>query len=161
MSRKLVLLAGLIVIVVGMLGGAFNVQRAEASGTIYIRADGSIDPDTAPISSVGNVTYTFTGNINDSIVVERSNVIVEGNNYKLQGTGMGGKGFTLVGDNITIKNTVVTGFDAPGGDFAAAIYSFETSSNSIINNTIINNKWGINLEWVTGYLISGKYLRRP
>ena len=35
---------------IGMLALAFNIQPVRASGTIYIRADGSIDPPTAPVS---------------------------------------------------------------------------------------------------------------
>jgi len=53
--------SGIIVtlLLTGMLTLTFNIQPAKASGTIYIRADGSVEPDTAPISSVDNVTYTF------------------------------------------------------------------------------------------------------
>ena len=34
---------------ISMLTLAFDIQPVKASGTIYIRADGSIDPPTAPI----------------------------------------------------------------------------------------------------------------
>jgi len=54
MNRKLVLALAL-TLLVGMLNVAFNIERAKASGTIYIRTDGSIDPPTAPISTVDNV----------------------------------------------------------------------------------------------------------
>lgn len=47
----------------GILALTFNVQPVEASGTIYIRADGSIDPPDAPVITLDNVTYTLTGNI--------------------------------------------------------------------------------------------------
>jgi hypothetical protein len=46
-------------ILIGTLGLSFEVQGVEASGTIYIRADGSIDPPTAPITTANNVTYTL------------------------------------------------------------------------------------------------------
>jgi hypothetical protein len=40
----------------------FFVQSVKAQlGTIYIRADGSIDPPTALISTTDNITYTFMG----------------------------------------------------------------------------------------------------
>ena len=61
-----------------MLTLAFNIQPVKASGTIYVRADGSIDPPDAPILTVDNITYTFAGNINDSIVVERDNIVLMG-----------------------------------------------------------------------------------
>jgi len=63
----------------------FFVHPTLASGTVYIRADGSIDPPTAPISSMDNVTYTFTDDIEDSIVVERSNIVIDGAGHALQG----------------------------------------------------------------------------
>ena len=66
----------------------FNIQIAMSSETIYIRADGSIDPPTANITNLNNITYTFTDNISyDSILVQRDDIIVDGANYTLQGTG--------------------------------------------------------------------------
>jgi parallel beta-helix repeat protein len=157
MSRKLVLATFFIAVLIGTLGLSFVVQRVEASGTVYIRADGSIDPSTAPISTVDNVTYTFTDNINsyaDGIVVERNNVVVDGAAFRLQGAGAG-IGFTLNANNVTVRNTVIAGFDIAGSGFAAAIYSLNTFNNIIVNNTITGNKWGVDLEWVSGYVISG------
>ena len=61
--RKAVSGIMLTLLLIGMLTLAFNIQPAKASGTIYIRADGSVEPDSAPISSVDNVTYTFFDNI--------------------------------------------------------------------------------------------------
>ena len=65
MKREL--FSGFLVIslLISMLGLAFNTRSGKAEGvTIYIRADGSIDPSDAPISTVDNVTYTLTGNVN-------------------------------------------------------------------------------------------------
>jgi len=45
---------------ISMLTSALNIQSIKASGTIYIRADGSIDPLTAPIKLDGD-TYTLQG----------------------------------------------------------------------------------------------------
>lgn len=152
--KKIVLLAFVLVLLPTAVYVRF-VGPAVAQGTIYIRADGSVE-GTNKIQREGNV-YTFTGNIHDSIVVERSNVIVDGNGYMLEGPGSG-VGISLGGNGITIKNMTVKGFVLPGAGFAAAIYSFETSNNIITGNTIIDNKWGINLEWVDGYVIAGNIL---
>ena len=47
----------------GVLIWALKVPTAKAwTGTVYIRADGSIDPPTAPIQRNGDV-YTLTDNI--------------------------------------------------------------------------------------------------
>ena len=72
---------------IGMPNIAFGMQRVEAAVTIYIKADGSIDPETAPISRFNNVMYNFEDNINDSIVIQRDNIVIDGANYRLQGTG--------------------------------------------------------------------------
>jgi len=136
-----------LVLFVSVFGVVLNVPVVWGSGTIYIKADGSIDPPTANITTSDYVTYTFIGNISDSIVVQRSNIIVDGSGYTLEGTGSG-NGFDLSGNNITIRNTTITGF-------YMAIYSLSTLNNIITNNSIISNTWGIDLEWVTGYVIGG------
>ncbi|MGF3573694.1 MAG: hypothetical protein ACQXXG_09805, partial [Candidatus Bathyarchaeia archaeon] len=63
----------------------FNIQPVEATETIYIQADGSVSPSTAPIQRNGDV-YTFTGKVSDSIWVLRDNIIIDGAGYTLQGT---------------------------------------------------------------------------
>jgi len=149
MNRKLAV--ALIIILIDMLGLSFKVQRVEASGTIYIRTDGSIDPPTAPISTVDNVTYTLTGNItSDShgIVVLRSDIILDGAGYTVQGTG-GGDGITLSGrSGVTIKNTDVE-------KFTYGISLYASSNNSIVENNIANNAAGISLGSSSNNSVSG------
>ncbi|MCK4482693.1 hypothetical protein KAU55_05665, partial [Candidatus Bathyarchaeota archaeon] len=65
-------------LLISMLMLVFDVQPAKATGTIYIRADGSIDPPTANIETANNVTYTFTSNINESIVMKKGDIIIDG-----------------------------------------------------------------------------------
>jgi len=77
---------------IGMLAWSFKIQPSFGTWmgeTIYIKADGSVSPPNAPISSIDNVTYTFTGNIYDEIVVQRDNIVIDGAGYTLQGTGSG------------------------------------------------------------------------
>ena len=128
---------------------AFNVQTVEASShTIYIRADGSIDPPTAFISSLDNVTYIFTSNINDEIVVERDNIVVDGAGYTLQGNGIG-KGLYLLGrSNVTIKNTEIKSFQF-------GILLELSSNNTISGNNITNNHSGIWLGSSSNNTVSG------
>jgi len=59
-----------------------QIVVVKAESTIYIRADGSVE------GTDGNV-YTFTGNINGSIIVEKDNVVVNGAGFTLQGDGNG------------------------------------------------------------------------
>jgi len=131
-------------LLISMLTLAFNVQPVKASGTIYIKADGSIDQPTAPISTVDNVTYTFTGNISDEVVVERSNIVIDGNRYTLQGNGTG-NGFALSVINVTIKNTNIKGFE--NGVFIAK----HSSHNIVSGNNITNNSDGVYLDGPSSY----------
>jgi len=151
-----------------LMGLSFNILTVKASGTIYIRADGSIDPSTPLISTIDYVTYTFTGNINDRIVVERDNIIVDGVGYTLQGPDIGtggGIGVDLSGrSNVTIKNMTIKAFNygiwlhessnynsIVGNNITArnelGIYLRESSSNIILGNSITDNRlWGMQLE---------------
>jgi len=137
----------LILLLVGMSTLTFNVQPVKGSETIYIRANGSTDPSTAPISSDDNVTYTFTDNINDSIVVQRGNIIVDGAGYTLQGPG-NGSGFDI-GDinNVTIRNTNVA-------NFYYGIYLLQSSFCNVSGNNIANNNFGVRLNLSSNGIIS-------
>jgi parallel beta-helix repeat protein len=142
---------------ISMLTLAFNIQRVEASGTIYIRADGSIDPPSANITTSDYITYTFTGNNSDSIVVQRSDIVIDGAGYTVQGSGTG-NGFGLSGiDNVTVKNTNIRGF-------GYSIVLYGSSNCSIVGNNINNSWYGIQL-WglssnntVSGNTIAGSWI---
>jgi parallel beta-helix repeat protein len=93
-----------------LLIGLNLVPKVYAQNTVYIRADGRVDPDTAPISTLDNITYTLTGTINESIVIQRNNIILDGAGHTVDGSGLG-RGLDLTSvQNITIKNTNVVGF---------------------------------------------------
>ena len=91
------------------------VQPCKAAGVIYIRADGSIDPPTTPISTLDQVTYKLTGDITssgDGIIVERDNIIIDGNGYTLQGSGSGNGISSSLGLSlhVTIENIKIRDF---------------------------------------------------
>jgi parallel beta-helix repeat protein len=106
-----------------------------AVGTIYIRADGSIDPPYAPISTFDNMTYTLTGNITSNaygIVVQRSNIIVDGDGYTLQGIGNGtGLLFSSI-HNVTVQSTNIKNFET-------GIWLYFSSNNTVVRNNITAN----------------------
>lgn len=121
----------LTLLLTSMLTLASNIQTAGASGTIYIRADGSVDPPSAPIERNGDV-YTFTSDIYDSIVVERDGITINGNGHLLQGTGSG-RGIDLtLRRYVTIKNTTIR-------SFGYGIYLFYSSNNILRNNAMADN----------------------
>jgi len=138
MRHKVVSGVLLTLLLSGMLTLAFDIQPVKASRTIYINADGSVDPPTAPISSADNITYTLVDNINDSIVVQRNNIVVDGAGYILQGTGSG-KGIDLSYiSNVTITNMKIKAFNY-------GISLVESLNNIISRNNIVMNTDGIEL----------------
>jgi parallel beta-helix repeat protein len=134
-----ILLALLLVCVIST---TFSIQPAKAEGTIYIRADGTIDPSTAPISTIDNVTYIFTDNIYDSIIVGRSSIVLDGKDHIIQGTGVYGSGGIALQNvnNVTMKNMIVI-------DTALGILSLFSSNITISNSNIANNGVGIGLAY--------------
>jgi len=122
----------------------FDVKPVKAwTGTVYIRADGSIDPADAPIITYDYVTYTLTDNITstaDGIVVERDNVVIVGEGYTVNGTGeYSYKGMDLSNRvNVTIQNINIQ-------NFYYGIRLYGSFYNSIFGNNIANNSLGIYL----------------
>jgi len=138
----------LTLLLLSMLTLAFNIQPAKAwTGTVYIRADGSIDPPDAPIITYDKVTYTLTDNITssaDGIVVERDNIIIDGAGYLINGTGEHPYSPYSGADlsrrhNVTVKNMNIKNFDR-------GILLNSSFNNKIIGNNITaNNYYGIYL----------------
>jgi parallel beta-helix repeat protein len=127
-----------------------SMPTVHANETIYIRADGSVDPSTAPIVSIDNFIYTLTDDIFGGIVVQRSNIIINGNGHRLNGTGTAPwEGFYLSDvNNITIQNTNIEYFDY-------GVYIAYSSNNTVTGNNITNNYHGIAFGYTSGNTIIG------
>ena len=126
----IMLFAGLIV-----FAFKFHVEPIKAwTGTVYILADGSIDPSDAPINRDGNI-YTLTDDIFDSsIIVECNNIVLNGVGHFLNGSNNNIYGIRLArGKNVTITNFTISGF-------MYGIILDSSSYNSIVNNTLIASK---------------------
>jgi parallel beta-helix repeat protein len=125
-------------LLLAVFGAVLKVPLVRGSGTIYIRANGSVEGTTSIVSS-NNVTYVFTADINDLIVVERSNIVIDGKGYALEFAGPY-NGLSLYSvSNVTIKNINI-------GYFYYDIVLSGSSNNSIIGNNITqNNQAGIYL----------------
>ncbi|MEM2780470.1 MAG: NosD domain-containing protein [Candidatus Bathyarchaeia archaeon] len=136
----------LIILISSMLICAFNIQSVKGTGTIYIRADGSVDPPTAPIKRDGDI-YTFTENIFEPIVVQRGNIVIDGAGYMLVG-GRENAGLNCsCVSNVTIQNTVIN-------NFKCGIFLYSSSNNTISGNNIANNEYGIRLVSSSNNIIS-------
>jgi len=125
--------------------------QVSASGSIVINVDGSINPPTVPILTADKITYIFTADINGSVEVLRSNIIIDGNGYTLQPfTSPSYSGFLLNHvNNVTIKNMNIQKFGTSGvnlyraSDSTVSGNDINASSDIILdessNNTISDN----------------------
>ena len=135
MGRESASLIVLLIILTVNLSSAIEVQSVEASGTIYIRADGSIDPPDAPISTIDNVTYTLTGTISSTaggIIVERDDVVIDWTGFTVEGAGTDHGIFCNGRHNVTLQDSNINGF-------YRGISLSSSSDCSIIENNVTNN----------------------
>jgi parallel beta-helix repeat protein len=133
----------------GMLTFAFNIQTVGATGTIYIRGDGSVCSSEAPVPNAGNI-YRFTSNINDLIIVERDNIVINGAGYTLQDVGSG-TGINLTSrSNVTVQNTKAT-------KFYYGVYLESSSNISLSGNADSDNTYGIMLDVSTNNILVGNH----
>jgi len=88
------------------------------------------------------LTYTLTGYIFESIVVERDNIIIDGSGYTVLGAGTGID--MSERSNVTIKNLEIITFET--GIYLRGSYSRKSSNNTIIGCSLRDNTWGIRLE---------------
>lgn len=121
---------------------ASNIQpvKPQSSGTIYIRSDGSVE-GTDKIQQSGEV-YTFTANINGSIVVERDNIVIEGAEFTLQPQASDHVGINIRNRNgVEVRNLGITGFLGGG----CGIVLVNSNDCSIYRNNITDNTIGIEM----------------
>ena len=165
MYKKTVFGIMLILLLVGLFSLAINVKPVKSAwtGTVYIRADGSIDPPDAPITTHDNITYTLTDNIMSSaygIVIEKENIKLNGSNYVIKGNGNSPFAGIFIGQkrNITIVNVNITNF------YYGILIQYEltdktfASNCSVMGNDLRNNEYGIYLERVCSNSIVKNHL---
>lgn len=105
-------------------------------------SDGSIDPPTAPVSSSDNVTYKLTDSIItnsiNAVVLERSNIILDGAGFTLNGTNQGGScGIYLTGiSNVTITNISIRSFHN-------GIYEDRCFNCNVVETSLSSDSYGI------------------
>ena len=118
-----------------------EIHPIQASSTIYIRADGSIDPPTANITlDEFNVTYTFSGNNYETVVIQRDNIILDGAGFTLQVTS--GDGIFLDHQsNVTIKN-----LNIDAGVSSYGIHLYYSSNITIFDCNIYLSGTGISVD---------------
>jgi len=159
MEKKILSLIVLGMLLIGTLTLEFDIQPVKAGGTIYIHGDGSVDPVTAPITNFRNIYYTLTKDANDSIVIERDNIVLDGAGYTIHSGGQQNGIDLSYRSNVTIKNIKITSFGhgislwyssnntISGNNITANYYQgisgYSSNYNIISRNNIANNRGGI------------------
>jgi parallel beta-helix repeat protein len=127
-----------------------DVSSPSAMSLIYIRANGTVDPANVPIQRSGNI-YTFTGDVNAfSIIIERSDITVDGDWHRLNGTGFldGRDGFNLTSlSGVNIKRMKIS-------NFYSGIGMYQSTNITLVENDITNNAYGIYANWSNNSIIS-------
>jgi parallel beta-helix repeat protein len=145
------LLAILFLLSVSSITGLIQTVKADGA-PIYINANGSITPPTAPIYTADNITYTLTGNVTanaDGIVIERDNIVLKGAGYTVTGS-LSGNGTTLTNmSNVTINNIIIK-------EFGTGIMLDSSSNCTLSGNNVTTNKHdGIMLDSSSNCTLSG------
>jgi parallel beta-helix repeat protein len=163
-------LALILILLLSALAGAMltNLVRGnfgpmtppELPTPIYIREDGSIEGGAGALQRTGNV-YTFLRDINETVEIQKDNIILYGNGFKLKkppevemqdfwsgGTGWYPSILISTRKNVTIQNIE---FDA-----CHTCIKVENSSKiTIVQNKIHNSGTGVYMIYCTGSSIIG------
>lgn len=133
---------GLFLAILILLIQGIAIQQATAQPLlISIKADGAVE-GTSAIQRNDDL-YTFTSNLEQaSIVIEASNIVLDGAGFNLQG-----EIYAVNGNNVEIKNLKIT-----SSATAIQIYG---SNCKITNNEIQADYGGIRIRNTNNHIISG------
>ncbi len=158
--KKKVLALTLIIAVLCSL--AFLNSHVETAEAITIGSNGAVT-GTDKIRWDGNV-FTLTGNVEYTIRVERSNIIIDGGGYTLEHKAIGGNDAGIIilpsVNHVTIRNFKLNGFvqgivlkglgnvvtGCTIAECSTGIRLNEATDNTITDNTFINNNAGMHLD---------------
>jgi parallel beta-helix repeat protein len=170
----------IILLVCPLLTFVYEARCISFNNTIYIQSDGSINPSTAPIQRNGNL-YLFTDNIlsyneyTSGIVIERDNIVLNGEGYALQGNLSNTDGIVVSAcANVTIQNLTVQAFDigiylASNSNYSSIFNSTITGNiddgiivtgyeNSLLKNVVTNNGNGVFLRDASNNRLIANYI---
>lgn len=142
-----------------------NGETKRINITIIIRSDGSIYPSYAPIVTADRMTYVLTDDVEvpsgNGIIVERDDVVIDGNGYVLKGS-MEEENIGIILRNrrhITIMNITIENFhhgisisgssrikingSKVKGNKYIGIAFYDSSDTEVIENEVENNTNGI------------------
>jgi parallel beta-helix repeat protein len=151
---KIVLILSLEVSLAAQLSFLPTKVNGVTWGTIYIRADGTIDPPTAPITkSADNLTYTLTADIDsssDGIVIEKDNITLDGSGYTVRSinasppTNIHGINATNR-QNLQIENLIVADFYNTAMSYGYGMWIYNSVNVSVHDCKVRHNSYGIHV----------------
>jgi parallel beta-helix repeat protein len=133
--------AMLVILVLSSVVSTIVLKPASGwTGTVFIRADGSVDPASSPLQRNGTL-YTLTGNISsdyEAIVIEKDGVILDGAGFTVQGLGsIYSVGVQIEGRlNVTVRRMRVEAFEH-------GVIVNSSSDIDLVENTIAENLVGV------------------
>ncbi len=124
-----------------------TVAAQSSPSSIYIQKDGTVTPPTAPIQQIGD-TYQLTADINDPIVVEKNNIVLDGQGFTVQGSGTTNNqaAISLKCAGVTVENFRVIGWQVG----VLGVYD----ENRIIDNDLLGNGYGVAI-YASNYHVEG------
>ncbi len=155
-----------------LLSLSLNIKTVKSawSGTVYIRANGNVDPPNAPVVTDDYVTYNLTDDITGGgIVVERDDIIIDGAGFNISNCDVGvdisyrtnvtikNLNFEYCGQGIYLEssseiNVVENNFRVYDG--CCGIYLNNSQNNTIMGNTIVGDYYpGHFPEWQFGIFL--------
>lgn len=161
--KKTLTLTIVIALLLSVVGGEFvgtgyanPALRPEDPPAGYtINADGTYSGQN--IQRDGNL-YFLTGNINCTIVIERSGVVLDGAGYTVRGNGDSSGVWLQDKSDVTIKNLNIRNFRF-GIKFSPRSSTPNSTANcKIIANNIINNTYGMSVPASSNCYIAENYI---
>ena len=135
-----------------------QIGVVKAEGIIYILSDGSVE-GTDKIQRNDDV-YVLTGNLSAGIQVQKSNIVIDGAGYTIQGNGSG-TGINISNrTRVTVQNVRIKNFET-GIAYCARARDFGcfSSKNIIVGNEVTNNTFsGILIYGGLNNNITGNYV---
>jgi len=131
-----------------------NAEQLDSTDVtpIYIRADGSIEPSTAPIQHEADI-YSLTDNIqNYNLTIQRNNIILNGAGFNLQGPGENSNNLAAVSltcTNVTVFNLTISDWNIG----VLGVYD----SNIIQSSKFADNHYDVAV-YANNYLITGNQI---
>lgn len=120
---------------------------AQSASSICIQQDGTVTPPTALIQQIGD-TYKLTADINNSLIIEKNDVVFNGQGFTVQGSGAQNNqaAISLKCTGVTVQNFRVIGWQVG----VLGVYD----GNRIVNNDLLGNGFGVSI-YASNYRVAG------